>query len=104
MMHALYGIGRTNAATGKSMGLQGRKIGILPRAVGPMLGSRTRPALVALLGSLAALALCSASAPAAPPFLTEFCETGTGAGQRTVPRGIAVDPTSGDIYLDRKRT
>ncbi len=34
-----------------------------------------------------------------PPLLRQFCDTGSGAGQCVIPRGIAADPTSGDIYV-----
>jgi DNA-binding beta-propeller fold protein YncE len=53
---------------------------------------------------VAALLLAAALAPAAqaaesPPLLRQFCLEGTAAGQCSVPRGIAVDPASGDAYL-----
>ncbi len=60
------------------------------------------PARAALLAlSLAGLlAACAPSAARAdPPLLRQFCNTGAAAGQCEIPRGIATDPTSGDIYV-----
>lgn len=36
---------------------------------------------------------------APPPLLRQFCPTGSSAGQCSVPRGIGVDQTSGDVYV-----
>ncbi len=54
----------------------------------------------ALVLALALLALLPAGASAAvPDTLWEGCETGSGAGQCVAPRGIAVDRTSGEIFV-----
>lgn len=45
----------------------------------------------------ALLALTAASASAAPP--ASFGSEGTGAGEFREPRGIAVDQSSGDVYI-----
>jgi hypothetical protein len=57
---------------------------------------------LALTTTLAALALVlgsSAAAAPAPPKLWKGCFTGTGAGECTIPRGIATDPSTGDLYV-----
>jgi len=49
---------------------------------------------------LAALLATPAGAGAVePPVLTQFCPGGSGQGQCNIPRGIATDPTTGDIYV-----
>ncbi len=53
--------------------------------------------LVLLAFLLAALA--PSGAEAAPPLLREFCPTGSSAGECSVPRGISVDASSGDVYV-----
>lgn len=52
---------------------------------------------------LAAFALPASGATAAPSLLTQFCETGSGAGQCDTPQGIATDPTSGNVYVAGNR-
>ncbi len=55
---------------------------------------------VALVLALALLALLPAGASAAvPDTLWNSCETGSEAGQCFIPRGIATDPTSGNVYV-----
>lgn len=44
-------------------------------------------------------ALASASAVETPPKLWESCPPGTNAGQCTNPRGVAVSPVTGNVYL-----
>ncbi|HWL50517.1 MAG TPA: hypothetical protein VNT92_11615, partial [Acidimicrobiia bacterium] len=46
-----------------------------------------------------ALFLTPAATAAPPPLLTQFGNTGSGAGQTVIPRGIAVDPTNGHVYV-----
>ena len=41
----------------------------------------------------------AASAQAAPPLLWQGCETGSAAGQCQIPRGIAVNPSNGHLYV-----
>jgi NHL repeat len=52
---------------------------------------------------LAALFLSTGSASAFPETSSEFparwCETGTGAGQCSIPRGIAADPRNGHVFI-----
>jgi NHL repeat len=55
--------------------------------------------LTAALLALLAAAFAPAGAKAAPPELAQFCPTGSAGGQCSVPRGIAVDPASGDVYV-----
>jgi Fibronectin type III domain/NHL repeat/WD40-like Beta Propeller Repeat len=57
-----------------------------------------RPAGMAFAGLLAVVVmLVAGSASAAPP--AEFGSEGTGAGQFEGPRGIAVEQSSGDVYV-----
>jgi hypothetical protein len=62
---------------------------------------RTFPAKFALLtAALVLLALAPAGASAAPPpLLSQFCEEGLKAGQCSFLRGVATDPSTGDIYV-----
>ncbi len=54
----------------------------------------------ALALALALLALLPAGASAVvPDTLWDSCETGSGAGQCEKPRGVAVDPASGEIFV-----
>jgi DNA-binding beta-propeller fold protein YncE len=53
----------------------------------------------ALLGLLAILTLATAANAAAPPLLRQFCPTGSVAGQCSIPRGMAVNPDTGDVYV-----
>jgi hypothetical protein len=46
-----------------------------------------------------ALLIASSVASAAPPLLSEFCINGSAPGQCVIPRGVATNPTSGDIYV-----
>ncbi len=60
-----------------------------------------RPIAVALF-ALVGLALSAGASGAeaqGPPTLWTGCPSGSGAGQCSIPRGIAADPTSGDLYL-----
>jgi DNA-binding beta-propeller fold protein YncE len=68
-------------------------------AANPMSGA-TRAPLILALTLLCVSALVPAGAGAAePPRLTQFCEGGSAAGRCSIPRGIAVDPTTGDAYV-----
>ena len=62
------------------------------------------PAASAALAALAACALAfflflPAPAQAASPQLWQSCETGSGAGQCDIPRGIAADPHNGHVFV-----
>ncbi|MEA2302195.1 MAG: tripartite motif-containing protein 71 [Solirubrobacteraceae bacterium] len=63
---------------------------------------RSRGALVGLLSAMAVLA-GSSPALAAPPvasvFLGQFGSGGSGDGQFSLPFGVAVDPSSGEVYV-----
>jgi DNA-binding beta-propeller fold protein YncE len=68
-----------------------------PRAAGAPRPSGLAPLLAVL--ALAA-GLWPAAAPAAePPLLNQFCETGSAGGQCELPRGVAVDSATGDVYI-----
>jgi DNA-binding beta-propeller fold protein YncE len=71
------------------------------RRTGPTVRARRRHGrlLTAALLALLAAAFVPAGAKAAPPQLAQFCPTGSAGGQCNVPGGIAVDPTSGDVYV-----
>jgi hypothetical protein len=56
--------------------------------------SRSAIGALALVGLLAASAFAPAGASAAPPFLWQGADTGSGAGQTQIPRGVAVAPAS----------
>ena len=59
-----------------------------------------RCAALAACALLALLALApSASAAEAPPTLNTFCPTGSAGGRCVIPRGVAADPASGDIFV-----
>jgi DNA-binding beta-propeller fold protein YncE len=69
-----------------------RKAGkpIRPRAIEGALG----------LAAVLMIALCAATAAtAAPAEFGNFCQRGQGAGQCTIPHGVATSPLSGHIYL-----
>ncbi len=69
------------------------------RANGAVPGTRVG-AGAALALAMALLALLPAGASAAvPDTLWNSCETGSEAGQCFIPRGIAADPTSGNVYV-----
>jgi len=55
-------------------------------------------AAVSLFAMLLLLPVGTATA-APPPLLSQFCETGSGAGQCIIPRGVATDPATGNIYV-----
>lgn len=63
------------------------------------LSSLTVCLLLAACFCILALTKAPAPAQAALPELREFCPTGSGGGQCLGPRGVAVDPASGDIYV-----
>ena len=54
-------------------------------------------AACALLALLALAPAASAAEP--PPLLNTFCPTGSAGGRCVIPRGVAADPASGDIYV-----
>ncbi len=54
---------------------------------------------LALAVGAAAIILGVASAMAEPPVLSQFCPDGSGQGQCNIPRGVATNPTTGDIYV-----
>jgi len=54
-----------------------------------------------LLGAMALGPVGGARADAPPEFWTK-CPTGSGAGQCVLPRGIAVDPASGNFYVSNQ--
>jgi DNA-binding beta-propeller fold protein YncE len=57
-------------------------------------------ALSATLASVFLLAAFASSAQAeVPPPLWKKCPTGSGAGQCDIPRGVAVDPATGHVYV-----
>ncbi len=56
-------------------------------------------ALAALVAFTCALLLTAPAASAAPPQLWQSCESGTGAGQCSIPRGIAADPKDGHVFV-----
>jgi len=63
-----------------------------------------RSALLLLVSAVTAAALAvAASGPAAaaggPELFTQFCPAGAGAGQCTIPRGVAVNPLNGHVYV-----
>jgi DNA-binding beta-propeller fold protein YncE len=62
-------------------------------------GSVAAAALAALATFALALLLAAPNASAAPPQLWQTCETGSGAGQCLVPRGIAADPDNGHVFV-----
>jgi hypothetical protein len=57
----------------------------------------------ALVSAIAALTLLTAFPAGAtatpPPLLSQFCETGSAAGQCFSPSGIAADPATGNVYV-----
>ncbi|HZK14957.1 MAG TPA: hypothetical protein VFC52_00005, partial [Solirubrobacterales bacterium] len=53
----------------------------------------------ACLLSLALLLVPATAAAEAPPQLWQTGETGSGAGQTSIPRGIAADPASGHVFV-----
>ncbi|HWM55899.1 MAG TPA: hypothetical protein VNO20_10980 [Solirubrobacterales bacterium] len=56
---------------------------------------------ISVLVFVATVATAPADA-ASPSLLRQFCQTGPAGGQCVGPRGIAVDPTSGDAYVADK--
>jgi DNA-binding beta-propeller fold protein YncE len=69
------------------------------RATGTTPSALTGAGVVLVL-FLALLALAPAGASAVvPDALWNGCETGSGAGQCLIPRGIATDPTTGNVYV-----
>ena len=78
------------------------------RATAPRSDRRPRgraghPALAGLLAL--GLLLVPAAASAAPPLLWQKCPTGSGAGQCTIPRGVAADPDNGHVFVaDQKNS
>jgi hypothetical protein len=59
---------------------------------------------MALFLAVAMIALAAVPGPEAaqaaqPPLLRQFCNEGAAAGECVVPIGIAVDPTSGNVYV-----
>ena len=56
-------------------------------------------AALALCAALFAAAALAAPAAAAPPPFWHKCPSGSGAGQCLIPRGIATDPVSGDVFV-----
>jgi NHL repeat-containing protein len=60
---------------------------------------RLRVLAMTVVSLLGIAAMGPGSAAASEPLLTQFCETGVAGGQCETPRGIAVDPVSGDIYV-----
>ena len=62
--------------------------------------SRPARALVAAIALFALFVFAPATASAAPPpLLSQFCESGSGAGQCGFPNGIATNPSTGSIYV-----
>jgi hypothetical protein len=55
------------------------------------------PVLIALLSAVALVPASASAAP--PPQLSQFCETGNGAGECSSITGIATDPSTGDVYV-----
>lgn len=57
--------------------------------------------LAMALAAMAAvfLGVAVGTASAAPPVLNQFCPNGSGQGQCNIPRGIATNPTTGNIYV-----
>jgi hypothetical protein len=64
-----------------------------------MRGSQRPIGRLALLLGLSLAFAAPAAHAAEPPLLRQFCETGSGAGQCLIPRGIATDANSGHIYV-----
>ncbi len=62
-------------------------------------GTRSLVLAIGLLAALALGALPAAASAEAPPTLWTSCPTGGGAGQCLIPRGIAVDSSSGHVYV-----
>ncbi len=57
-------------------------------------------ALSLALTLLAAASIAPVGAQGAePPLLRQFCEKGSAGGECNQPRGIAIDPASGDVYV-----
>jgi hypothetical protein len=86
--------------------IAGPKIGVFAVLSGPFASrgtgapSHPRFALTSLCAAaLALLALALAAAPASAAVPPNFCPEGSLAGQCSGPRGVAVDQSSGDIYV-----
>jgi hypothetical protein len=60
-------------------------------------GSATGGLLVLVL--FCCFATGQALAAGGPPLFTQFCPSGSGAGQCNIPRGLAVDPHSGHVFV-----
>jgi DNA-binding beta-propeller fold protein YncE len=58
-----------------------------------------RPLLLALAACALALCLASSAHAAAPPLLWQTGETGSGAGETRIPRGIAADSSNGHVFV-----
>ncbi len=65
----------------------------------PTINSNRASILEILLALVLFAAALPAASQAAPSQLWEKCKQGTGAGQCSLPRGIAVDPDSGNLYV-----
>jgi hypothetical protein len=72
-----------------------------PTAPNPKALTTCSSALItmALFLALALVPNADAAEPLNPPLLRQFCNSGSGAGQCSLPRGIGVDAASGDIYV-----
>ena len=69
-----------------------------------MRGRRNRISCRGSVAAVAVAALCAAAiapgaAAAEAPLLGNFCPTGSAGGECTIPRGIGVNASSGDLYL-----
>ena len=56
-------------------------------------------ALVVTLGLMALGGGAGAAQAAQPPLLNTFCATGSAGGRCVIPRGVAVEHSSGEIYV-----
>ncbi len=69
------------------------------RSIGPSAASRSRRALLVIAACLLVLAALPAGSHAAPPQLWQSCESGSGAGQCDVARGVAANPRNGLVFV-----
>lgn len=66
----------------------------------PAAPSRTKGFILGLLAACLLIAIAPPAATAAPPFFSDFANSGDPAtGQVLIPRGIAADPANGEIFV-----
>ncbi len=102
MLHRFHDRFGSDGSNYESRGLRGGGALRHLTAARPLLLGSTGAKLLLASTLLAGLLLFAVPAHATvqpPPLLRQFCDTGSAAGQCVIPRGIAADPTSGDIYI-----